>query len=174
MFLPVAVFLVIAGIFWGGLGRDPTLVPSVLIDQPAPAFSLPPLHESAASLSNADFEGQVTLVNIFASWCVPCRAEHPLWMKLAEEGSVRMVGINYKDQPAAAKQWLDELGDPYTLIGADRTGRFGIDWGVYGVPETFLVDREGRIRYKHVGPVSPALWEKELLPALQALGGLTQ
>ena len=167
--LPVVLFLGIAVAFWFGLGRDPKLIPSVLIDQPVPAFELPPLKAGKDGLASADLSGRVTLVNVFASWCVPCRAEHPLWMRLAEEGELRIVGINYKDKSGDALAWLEELGDPYSRIGVDADGRAAIDWGVYGVPETFVIDAEGRIRHKHVGPVSETAWTEELLPVIESL-----
>lgn len=168
--LPVLVFVALALAFWFGLGRDPKLVPSALIDQEVPSFELPPLVEGQPGLASADLSGEVTLVNVFASWCVPCRAEHPLWMRVAAQGEgPRLVAINYKDEGDAARAWLDELGDPYSLIGVDADGRTAIDWGVYGVPETFLVDAEGRIRYKHVGPVTETAWNERLLPMIESL-----
>jgi cytochrome c biogenesis protein CcmG/thiol:disulfide interchange protein DsbE len=120
-------------------------------------------------LSSADLSGEVTLVNVFASWCGPCRIEHPLLMEIAEMDNINLYGINYKDDPAIARDWLTELGDPFTRIGADRDGRVAIELGVYGVPETFLIDREGRVRYKHVGPISEEVWSRELLPLIRNL-----
>jgi len=169
LLVPVVVFLGLAAVFFMGLGRDPNLVPSALIDQSVPSFELPPINGSGGGLTSADLTGAVTVVNVFASWCIPCRAEHPLWMDLAEKGEVRLIGINYKDEAGAATRWLAELGDPYERIGADRDGRVGIDWGVYGVPETFIVDKEGRIRYKHVGPVSEQTWREVLEPTIASL-----
>jgi len=167
--VPVVVFLGLAVVFFMGLGRDPKIVPSALIDQSVPAFELPAINGSGEGLTNADLTGAVTVVNVFASWCIPCRAEHGLWMDVAEKGDVRLIGINYKDEAGAATRWLAELGDPYERIGADRDGRVGIDWGVYGVPETFIVDATGRIRYKHVGPVSEQEWREILQPAIASL-----
>ena len=169
LIIPVLVFLGLAVVFFLGLGRDPKLVPSALIDQPVPTFDLPPINGTGPGLASGDLEGAVTVVNVFASWCVPCRAEHPLWMDVAEAGEVRLIGINYKDEAGAATRWLKELGDPYERIGADRDGRVGIDWGVYGVPETFIIDRDGRIRYKHVGPVSEQAWREILEPTIASL-----
>jgi cytochrome c biogenesis protein CcmG/thiol:disulfide interchange protein DsbE len=175
--LPAAVFVLTAGIFawmlYQGqfMGRDPSALPSALIDKPAPEFTLPPLRDGGPGLSTADLVGQITVVNVFASWCVPCKAEHPLLMRLREEGAAALFGLNYKDEREDAITWLDSLGDPYDRIGADRDGRVAIDWGVYGVPETFILGGEGRIRYKHVGPISPADYEAVILPIIEGLGG---
>jgi len=163
LFVGITIFLAI------GLTRDPREVPSPLIGKPVPTFSLPPVRGRSLGLASADLKGQVALVNVFASWCVACRTEHPLLMQIQREGIVPVHGLNYKDQPADAARWLDEMGDPYTRTGADLDGRVAIDWGVYGVPETFVIDREGRIAYKVIGPVSPAVWRETLLPLIQKL-----
>lgn len=171
--LPIMVFAVVAGYFVWGLNpaRDPSQVPSALIDKPVPRFDLPALDGvERPGLATTDLNGgQVTLVNFFASWCLPCRAEHPLLMDLAENKSLRLVAINYKDKPADAVRWLAELGNPYARIGADRPGRTAIDWGVSGVPETFVVDRDGRIRYQHIGPIHPSQLEDTILPLIESL-----
>lgn len=171
--LPLVIFAVGAGFLYWGLNpdRNPSAIPSVLIDEPAPSFALPPIEGSNwPDLSSADLgKGEVTLVNVFASWCLPCRAEHPLLMDLAEERGVKIVGINYKDAPDDAAAWLEELGNPYAAIGADREGRAGIDWGISGVPETFVVDAEGVIRYRHVGPIHAVELEELILPILERL-----
>jgi len=167
--LPVVVFAGLALVFAFGLGRDPSVVPSPLIDKPAPDFVLAPLHDGEPGLSSADLRGDVVLVNMFASWCVPCRAEHPLLMRLARETGVVIYGINYKDPPEAARKFLADLGNPYTRIGVDADGRAGIDWGLYGVPETFLVDRNGRIRFKWVGPLTPEAVEEKIVPLWRGL-----
>ena len=120
-------------------------------------------------LSSGDLRGEVTLVNVFASWCVACRAEHPLFMALTRDGTLPVHGLNYKDKPEEAAAWLDELGDPYTRTGADIDGRVGIEWGVYGVPETFVVDRQGRIAFKQIGPITPAVLEQQILPLVRRL-----
>jgi cytochrome c biogenesis protein CcmG, thiol:disulfide interchange protein DsbE len=133
--------------------RDPSIVPSALIDKPAPALDLPSVYPGRLGLSSADLKGRVTVVNVFASWCLPCRAEHPVLSRLAREQGVALVAINWKDAPEAGRAWLAELGDPFGRVGSDPSGRAGIDWGVYGVPETYIVDPAGRIRYKHVGPL---------------------
>lgn len=171
-FLPVLGFLVVAGAFWFGLTReDANILPSTFIDKPAPATDLPPLFEDRPGLVSADLaDGKVKLVNIWASWCGPCRVEHPFLMRLAEEG-VDIRGFNYKDAPGQAKSFLAELGDPYTAIGADQSGRAGIEWGVYGVPETFVINGDGRIVYKHVGPIQNDDLERRIRPAIEAAGG---
>lgn len=151
--IPALVFVVVGIGLAVGLTRDPSTLPSALIDKEVPTFQLPPIAgRQGEGLSSDDLIGQVSLVNVFASWCVPCRVEHPLLMRLAEDG-VPVYGIDYKDPADEAAAWLDELGDPYTRIGADADGRVGIEWGVYGVPETFVIDAEGKIRHKHVGPI---------------------
>ncbi|HEX6978008.1 MAG TPA: DsbE family thiol:disulfide interchange protein [Alphaproteobacteria bacterium] len=168
--LPLVAFAAVAAWFAVGLTRDPNLVPSALIDQPIPTFELPPLAGSGVpGLSDAAIKGKVALVNVFASWCVPCKAEHPVLMRLAEERRVPIYGINYKDAERDARAWLDTLGNPYAAIGHDLSGRVGIDWGVYGVPETFVVDRTGRIRHKHVGPITPQILRDEILPLIASL-----
>jgi cytochrome c biogenesis protein CcmG, thiol:disulfide interchange protein DsbE len=165
--IPVLVFAAVGIGLAVGLTRDPSTLPSALIDRPVPQFELPAL-DGGEGLSSADLKGRVSLVNVFASWCVPCRVEHPVLMRLAEEG-VPIFGINYKDPPDKAKAWLAELGNPFEKIGADRNGRVGIEWGVYGVPETFVVDAQGRIRHRHVGPIQARDLEKTLRPILAEL-----
>ncbi len=167
--LPVALFAVLAGNFALGLFRDPSLLPSVLIDKPAPDFNLFALGDKPG-LATADLAGHVTLINFFASWCAPCRVEHPLLMRLAAEGSVALYGINYKDKPEKASRLLAELGDPYRRIGIDGEGRTAIDFGVYGVPETYVIDKDGRIRYRQVGPITQEDYETKILPLLRRLG----
>ncbi len=166
--LPGLVFLALVAAFYAGLGRDPALVPSALIGKPVPQFALPALLDGGAGLRTADLKGKVVLVSVFASWCVPCRAEHPFLMRLAKEG-VELDGIDYKDKPEDGRLWLRDLGDPYKRIGADLDGKVGLDWGVYGVPETFVVDREGTIRYKQVGPLSPNDISDTILPLVRQL-----
>lgn len=151
------------------LTRNPRELPSTLIGKPAPRFSLPPVQGRALGLSSADLNGEVSLVNVFASWCVACRAEHPVFMRLKEDGVIAIHGINYKDAPEDAARWLDTLGDPYTRTGADLDGRVSIEWGVYGVPETFVIDREGRIVFKQVGPVTPEVYRNRMGPLIQEL-----
>lgn len=172
--LPLLVFAVIA--VWVAVplltGGDPSDLPSALIDRPAPDFDLPPLPGDRPGLARADLTGQVALVNVFASWCVPCLAEHPILTRLAEEEGVPLFGINYKDAPADAVAWLSDHGNPYRRIGVDFEGRAGIDWGVYGVPETFVIDADGRIRFRHAGPITPTLANETLLPLIRRLEGV--
>jgi len=169
--LPLAAFMVLAGYFALALrpGHDPQALPSALIDQPMPAFDLPALGAGGA-VTSAGLRGQVVVVNFFASWCVPCRIEHPVLMRLANQDQVAITGIAYKDAPEAAEKLLDDAGDPYANVGMDLSGRTGIDFGVYGVPETYVIDRSGRIRKKFVGPLSPEAVARELLPLLRQLG----
>ncbi len=169
-FMPLAVFAVLAVYFALGLGMDPKIIPSALIDKPVPKFTLPPIDGGAKQgFSDAELKGRVSVINVFASWCIPCKAEHPLIMRLAGMGVATVYGLNYKDEAADALKWLTNLGDPYHRIGADRDGRVGIDWGVYGVPETFVVDAQGRIHHKHVGPLTQKSLEGELLPIIRTL-----
>ena len=167
--LPIAIFAGIGTLLYLGLYRDPSLVPSPLVGKPVPEFALDPVQGRELGLSSRDLRGDVTLVNVFASWCVACRDEHPLLLALEREGVLPIHGLNYKDTPDAATAWLNALGDPYTRIGADLDGRVGIDWGVYGVPETFVVDQDGRIAYKHIGPVTPRVLDEVILPLVRAL-----
>ena len=167
--LPIAIFAGVGVLLYLGLYRDPTLVPSPLIGKPVPVFELGPVQGREYGLSSRDLRGEVSLVNVFASWCVACRDEHPLLLALNRESVVPIHGLNYKDAPNDAAAWLDALGDPYSRIGADLNGRVGLDWGVYGVPETFVVDRDGRIAYKHIGPVTPRVLDETILPLLRRL-----
>ena len=160
--LPVIVFVVLAGLFVVRLGGDdPSRVPSALLNKPAPAFSLPPLEGLVAGgkpvpgFSSEDLKGKVTVVNVWASWCAPCRQEHPLLVDLAKDPSIRLVGINQKDDPDNARRFLGTYGNPFAAVGTDSNGRVSIDWGVYGVPETFIVGPDGMIRHKHIGPLTP-------------------
>ncbi len=164
VFIPLAVFLALAAVFLFRIGGDHSVVPSALINKPAPQLALPALDgANRPALDPASFKGSVTLVNVWASWCAPCRVEHPLLVRLAKDTRIRVAGINYKDQPANALKFLSQLGNPFAAIGVDTAGRAAIEWGVYGVPETFLVGRDGLIKYKQVGPITP-----ENLPRLQA------
>ncbi len=171
LILPVLLFLGLAAALLWGLSpdRNPRVIPSPFIDKPAPAFRLPNLRAGQPDITNGNLTGQPVLVNIFASWCQPCLIEHPLLMRLAHEEGVAIIGINYKDKPADAEAWLQRHGDPYGPIARDTDGRVSIDWGVYGVPETFLVDAQGQIRFKQVGPLTPQVIDRDLLPLLRSL-----
>jgi cytochrome c biogenesis protein CcmG/thiol:disulfide interchange protein DsbE len=168
--VPLALFLGLAGWFAAALlsGRDPRELPSALIDKPAPEFDLPSLADGRR-LSSEALRGQVVVVNFFASWCAPCRVEHPVLLRMARQEKVRVIGIAYKDRPEDSRRFLAELGDPYLATGIDRDGRTGIDFGLYGVPETYVIDKAGHIRRRIVGPVTPAMLDRELLPLLRAL-----
>ena len=170
-FLPLVVFVGIAVFLAIGLTHDPREVPSPLIGKPVPAFSLPPVEGRQLGLSSGDLKGNVSLVNVFASWCVACRDEHPVLMQIKREGAVTLHGLNYKDAPADAARWLDERGDPYTRTGADIDGRVAIDWGVYGAPETFLIDSSGKVLFKHIAPITIEIWERDFVPLIRAAKG---
>ena len=165
--VPLALFLGLAVYFAVGLTKDPRILPSALIDKPAPEFALDPLKDGEQGLAKGDLGGEVVLVNVFASWCVPCRAEHPVLMRLAEEKTIPIYGINYKDKPEDAARFLSQLGNPFKQIGVDSSGRTAIDWGVYGYPETFIVDASGHIRYRHVGQIYPHQLESLILPLMK-------
>jgi cytochrome c biogenesis protein CcmG/thiol:disulfide interchange protein DsbE len=170
LLLPLAIFLGLATIFLLQLlsGRDVSEVPSALIGQPAPVTNLPPLEGGALpGLDSKRFAGRVTLLNVFASWCAPCREEHPVLLALAQDKRYTLVALNYKDKPENARRFLGDLGNPFSAIGVDEAGRAAIDWGVYGVPETFVVGKDGRIAFKHVGPLTPDSVRDELLPQVE-------
>jgi cytochrome c biogenesis protein CcmG, thiol:disulfide interchange protein DsbE len=174
VFLPLAIFLALAGLFFYRLGSgDPSRIPSALIGRPVPATQLPPVQglerggKPVPGIAAADFAGAVSLVNVWASWCVPCHDEAPLLMELAADARIRVVGINYKDQPDNARRFLGRYGNPFAAAGADQNGRAGIEWGVYGVPETFLVGRDGKIAYKLVGPITAENMETVLKPQIE-------
>jgi cytochrome c biogenesis protein CcmG, thiol:disulfide interchange protein DsbE len=168
-FLPLAGFALLAALLAVGLKLKPREVPSPFIGKPAPEFSLPHLHDPARTLQLADMKGQVWLLNVWASWCAPCRDEHPLLVTLAREQKLAIVGLNYKDDPRNAQEWLIRLGDPYQASLIDRDGRIGIDYGVYGVPETFVIDAAGIVRFKHIGPLTQEVWTRQLAPLLESL-----
>jgi cytochrome c biogenesis protein CcmG, thiol:disulfide interchange protein DsbE len=174
--LPLIVFAALAGLFWYALhGGDPSRLPSALVGKQVPKFTLPPIDgmpgpDGAKGFSDADLAGgEPTIVNVWASWCVPCHAEHPLLMHLAKEPGVRLYGINYKDDPAAARRFLGRLGNPFTRVSADRSGRTAIDFGVYGVPETYVIAGDGKITYRHVGPLTEEAIKEKLLPLVQKI-----
>lgn len=167
--IPLAVFIVLVAFLAIGLSRDPREVPSPLINKAAPAFELPQLQQPTKTFSAAEMRGRVWLLNVWASWCITCRDEHPFLLAYARSNAVPIYGLNYKDKRADAISWLSELGDPYVLSAVDSDGRVGIDYGVYGAPETYLIDRNGVIRFKQVGPVTPDIWEKTVLPLVKDL-----
>jgi cytochrome c biogenesis protein CcmG/thiol:disulfide interchange protein DsbE len=157
VFIPLGIFLALAAVFFFRIGGDHSTVPSALINKPAPQLALPALEgANTPALDPASFKGNVTIVNVWASWCAPCRAEHRFLVAFGKDVRVRVAGINYKDQPAQALRFLAQLGNPFAMIGVDTAGRAAIEWGVYGVPETFIVGRDGTIRYKLVGPITDA------------------
>ena len=167
--IPLAAFVAIAAFLAVGLTRDPREVPSPFIDKPAPAFRIEQLHDAKVAFSPEDMRGKVWLLNVWASWCVSCRAEHPLLVDMAKRRLVPIVGLNYKDKREDGLQWLTKFGDPYSLSAYDVEGRVGIDYGVYGVPETFVIDKQGVIRYKQIGPITPEALEKTILPLIRKL-----
>jgi cytochrome c biogenesis protein CcmG/thiol:disulfide interchange protein DsbE len=167
--VPVVLFVALAVFFGIGLTMNPREIPSVLIGKPAPEFELPPVQGRTLGLSKGDLVGEVSLVNVFASWCVECRREHPILMGLNERNVVPVHGLNYKDTPDDAQEWLDSLGDPYTRTGADIDGRVAIDFGVYGVPETFVIDKAGRIAHKHIGAIDARALSETILPLIAEL-----
>ncbi len=166
---PLVIFLVLAGFLFVGLNLDPREVPSPLVGKPAPAFTLPQLHDPKKQFSPAEMKGKVWLLNVWASWCVSCREEHPVLMALSQQNIVPIYGLDYKDKKEDGEQWLSRGGDPYTLSVMDTDGRIGIDYGVYGVPETYVIDKQGVIRYKQIGPVTPQNLSEKILPLVAEL-----
>ena len=167
--VPLAIFFILALFLFRGLSLDPKRVPSPLVGKPMPEFSLPRLKDPAATLSDSDLKGKVSVLNIWATWCVSCRAEHEVLLQLANTGMVNIYGLNYKDERAAAQQWLRQLGDPYVANAFDADGRTGIDWGVYGAPETFIMDKQGMVRHKHIGPLTVDDLNTTILPLIAEL-----
>ena len=173
-FAPIILFAGLAAVFALQLvsGKDTSQLPSMLIGKPAPTTDLPPLDPSAPGLKSSDFTGRVTVLNVFASWCVPCREEAPALIEFSKDKRFTLAGLNYKDKPENAARFLAEFGNPFAVIGADIGGRAGIDWGVYGVPETYVIGRDGTIRFKFVGPLDEASWKASVLPEIEkALAG---
>jgi cytochrome c biogenesis protein CcmG/thiol:disulfide interchange protein DsbE len=167
LFVPLAIFIALAILFAKGLELDPTAMPSALIDQPLPEFDLPSLTSEQQRLNRNDLIGEVSLVNVWGTWCPSCRYEHPFLMKLAAQ--VPIIGINYKDDRSEALQWLKTLGNPYVLNVFDEAGTLGIDLGVFGAPETYVIDRQGMVHYKHVGVVNEGVWQQKLKPVVDRL-----
>lgn len=169
--IPVAILAVLAGFFYVGLYRSPGYIPSPYLGKPAPEFSLPGLKNPQRTVSTNDLKGQLTLFNVWATWCVGCRQEHPFLVQLSKQTKIPIYGLNWKDDPKAAREWLSSLGDPYVESGVDRTGDAAIDWGVYGAPETFLIDRDGTVLLKHIAPMTPDVWRSDFLPIIRAKCG---
>ena len=164
--IPLILFIVMVAFLAVGLKLDPREVPSPFIGKPAPAINLPQLADPGKSFSNANLQGQVSLLNVWASWCVSCKQEHPFLLKLAKQNILPIYGLDYKDEREAGMEWLNRLGNPYTVSVFDADGKVGIEWGVYGVPETFVIDKQGVIRHKHTGPITEESWQKTLLPLI--------
>jgi len=171
--IPIGVFALLGILLAYGLKLDPRKIPSPLVGKPLPEYHLPVLETPGKKLSNVDFRGQVVLYNVWASWCGACKQEHPVLMQMAAERRVPIVGLNYKDTHEAARQTLQSAGNPYNVSLVDADGRVGLDWGVYGVPESFVVDKQGVIRYKHIGPISTDDWQRTLLPLIEKLSAGT-
>jgi len=167
--LPLLAFAGLLAYLAIGLGRDPSNIPSVLIDKSAPQFELMAIEGYEEGLAATDLKGEVSLINFWGSWCISCRIEHPLLMQLAEANEIPIYGIDWKDPPGKGAQWLEQFGDPYTKIGDDADGRVAIEFGITGAPETFIIDREGRIRYKFAGPITPQIWETTIAPVIREL-----
>mgnify|MGYP006298861789 CR=1 FL=1 len=167
--LPLAIFIVLVGFLAVGLTRDPREVPSPLVGKPAPGFNVPQLADAGQSFNPESMRGKVWLFNVWASWCVSCRDEHPILVEFAKSGVVPIIGLDYKDQRADGMAWINRFGNPYLLSAFDADGKVGIDYGVYGVPETYVIDKAGVIRYKHIGPVNPAVLKEKIIPLVAEL-----
>ena len=167
--IPIGLFVLIGMLLAYGLRLDPRKIPSPLVDKPLPAFSLPTLEDPKKVVTNADLRGRVVLINVWASWCVACKQEHPILIELARRKQIALIGLNHKDTATDALNVLRADGNPYEMVIVDANGRTGIDWGVYGVPESFIVDKDGIIRHKFVGPITPRVWEEILWPLIQKI-----
>ena len=168
--IPIVVFLLLVVIFSFGLFNDPRELPSPFLGQQAPAFEVESLTEPGVMVGSADYAGKMALVNVWATWCGGCRQEHGFLMQLARSGAIPIYGINWRDERQEALRWLKQLGDPYQYSAYDADGRVGIDWGVYGAPETFLISPEGIVLHKHLGPLDAAIWQKDFVPLIEAGG----
>ena len=168
LFIPIAIFALLAGLFWRGLSLDPNTMPSALLDKPIPKFSLPRLENLSETRTESVFKGKVSLLNVWATWCVTCREEHAFLNTLKAQG-IHIIGLDYKDNNADAQRWIAQLGNPYDDIVVDIDGRFGLDLGVFGAPETYLVDKQGIIRYKHIGDLNPKVWNETIKPIFDKL-----
>ncbi len=166
--IPFALFLVLGAFLYVGLQRDPSYVPSPLIGKQAPEFSLPSLQDAAYPVASSDLKGKAWVLNVWGTWCGGCRQEHGVLMEIAKQNAVPLIGLDWKDDSAAAQQWLRDLGNPYAAVASDAVGRVAIDWGVYGAPETFLIGPDGTVLYKHIAPMTLEVWAKEFLPRIAA------
>ena len=166
--IPLVIFALLIAVFVVGLGRDPSQLPSPLLEKPAPQFDLPSLLDPEQRVTTQDFNGEVALVNVWATWCAGCRQEHNFLLQLAKADVLPIYGLNWRDNGPEARRWIQQLGDPYVATAYDQDGRVGIDWGVYGAPETFLIAADGTVLYKQLGPLSWGLWEENFVPLLQA------
>jgi len=169
--VPIVAFAVMIPVFIVGLGRNKSEIPSPLLDQPSPEYSLPALDDPSRQVGSETYRGQVALVNVWATWCVGCRAEHEFLMELSRRNVVPIFGLNWRDQRDMALEWLRDLGDPYMASAFDAEGTVGIDWGVYGAPETFLLDEDGTVVYKHISPLTEKVWQEEFMPRIEQLRG---
>lgn len=172
--VPVGLFAALIAVFYMGLGRDKETIPSPLIGKPAPVFELPRVEDPAKTVGSAEFAGRPYLLNVWATWCVGCRQEHDVLLQIARRGEIPILGLNWKDERGLAQQWLQQLGNPYVANAFDDEGRVAIDWGVYGAPETFLVDANGVIIHKLVGPMSIQIWEQQFVPLIRKASGATR
>ena len=172
--VPITLFAALIAVFFIGLGRDVQTIPSPLIGKPAPVFELPRVEDPAQTVGTKDFAGKPYLLNVWATWCVGCRQEHEVLLEISRRGEIPIVGLNWKDQRELAQQWLNQLGNPYVANAFDNEGRVAIDWGVYGAPETFLIDASGQVAHKLVGPMSIQIWEKEFAPLLARSAGASR
>lgn len=169
-FAPLVIFALLVLVLMSGLGKDPSQLPSTLIAKPAPQFELPSLTDPTRTVGNASFNNEMAVLNVWATWCVGCRQEHSFLMELSRTGTIPIFGLNWRDDRAEAQRYLQQLGDPFTDTAFDGDGRVGIDWGVYGAPETFLVDADGTVLYKHLGPLNRSLWEEHFVPYIETAG----
>jgi cytochrome c biogenesis protein CcmG/thiol:disulfide interchange protein DsbE len=166
--IPLVIFALLIAVFVVGLGRDPSQLPSPLLEKPSPQFDLPSLLEPEQRVTSQDYRGEVALINVWATWCAGCRQEHNFLLQLAKADVLPIYGLNWRDNGPEARRWIQQLGDPYVATAYDQDGRVGIDWGVYGAPETFLIAADGTVLYKQLGPLSWGLWEENFVPLLNA------
>ena len=165
--VPVAVFAVLAAFFYRGLNLNPRFVPSPMVGKPSPEFSLPSLEDPTINIGSEEMRGQLHLMNVWGTWCVECRYEHPFLLEISKTSGVPIYGYNLKDDRQSAQRWLESLGDPYVATATDEDGHVAIDWGIYGAPETFLIDRDGTILFKHISPLTPTVWQRDFLPIIR-------